>query len=214
MAEFWRKILDALFPRGITCDGCGRELTDADDRSLSLCKTCSSVLVNNVLKPISVLQCDVYSAFEYDSVRDLILRCKDESCPYLAATIAGLTYRFFVEKNISADVVCYVPCGKKARERRGYDHMEHIAEEFSARSGLPIVHALERVKETSDQTVLTAEERFENVRDCFVGKIDLTGKTILLLDDLVTTGATLSAAIHALKTRSQCKVVCLTLGKA
>ena len=213
MAEFWRKLLDALFPRGITCDGCGRELSDADDRYLSLCPSCVNSLVANKSKPISVLQSDVYSAYDYDSVRDLILRCKDENCPHLATTVARLLYRYYAEKGIVADAVCFIPCGKKARNRRGYDHMEHVAKEFSAQSGLPIVYALARIKETSDQTELSAEERFENVRDSFVCREDPTG-TVLLLDDLVTTGATLSAAIHALRTRSQCKVVCLTLGKA
>ena len=92
--------------------------------------------------------------------------------------------------------------------------MEYVAKEFCAQSGLPLIRALARIKETSDQTELTAEERFENVRDSFVCREDLTGKTVLLLDDLVTTGATLSAAIRALKTRSQCAAIGLTLGKA
>ncbi len=214
MAEFWRKLLNALFPRGITCDGCGRELTDADDRYLSLCPSCVNSLVENKSKPISVLQSDVYSAYDYDSVRDLILRCKDENCPHLATTVARLLYRYYVEKGIVADAVCFIPCGKKAKNRRGYDHMEYVAKEFCAQSGLPLIRALARIKETSDQTELTAEERFENVRDSFVCREDLTGKTVLLLDDLVTTGATLSAAIRALKTRSQCAAIGLTLGKA
>ena len=214
MAEFWKKVLDALFPRGITCDGCGRELTDTDDRYLSLCSSCFSSLVVNKSAPISVEECDVYSAFEYDSVRDLILRCKDENCPYLATTIARLMCRFYAEKGIVADAVCFVPCGKKAKSRRGYDHMEYVAKEFAKQSGLPLVYALARVKETSDQTTLTAEERFDNVCDSFVCQKDVTGKTMLLLDDLVTTGATLSAAIHALQDKAKCRVVCLTLGRA
>ena len=209
MAEFWKKVLDALFPRGITCDGCGRELTDTDDRYLSLCPSCFSSLVVNKSAPISVEECDVYSAYEYDSVRDLILRCKDENCPYLATTIARLMYRFYAEKGIVADAVCFVPCGSRC----GYDHMEYVAKEFSAQSGLPLVYALSRVKETSDQTTLTAEERFDNVCDSFACQKKVTG-TVLLLDDLVTTGATLSAAIHALKDNAPCRVVCLTLGRA
>lgn len=214
MGKLWNRFLDVLYPRGITCDVCGGELTDGDDRFLSLCPYCYGHMEVDKSGPTSVAECDVYSLFKYESVRDLILRCKDGGCPYLATTIGRLLYRFYVEKGLSADAVCYIPCGKKAYSRRGYDHMELVAKEFSAQSGLPLLRALERVKETSDQTEVDASERYDNVRGSFVCKEDLSGKNVLLLDDLITTGATLSAAIHAINDSSFCFVRGLTLGKA
>lgn len=214
MDKIRNRILDVLYPRGITCDICGKELTDGDDRFLSLCPYCYGRMEVGRSGPSSVSKCDVYSLFKYESVRDIILRCKDGGRPYLATTIGRLMYRFYVEKGIIADAVCYIPCGKKSFSRRGYDHMKLIAKEFSAQSGLLLVHALERIKEASDQTEVDASQRYDNVRGSFVCKEDLSGRNVLLLDDLITTGATLSSAIQAIMNRCSCSVCCLTLGKA
>ena len=131
MYKIRNRILDVLYPRGITCDICGKELTDGDDRFLSLCPYCYGRMEVGRSGPSSVSKCDVYSLFKYESVRDIILRCKDGGRPYLATTIGRLMYRFYVEKGIIADAVCYIPCGKKSFSRRGYDHMKLIAKEFS-----------------------------------------------------------------------------------
>lgn len=215
MGKIWKRFLDALYPEGITCNLCDEELTNKDDRKLGLCAACYRRLEKSRIEKQTINGCDVFSAYAYDSVRVLILGCKDNDRPYLAKTIARLLYDYYKDKNFSFDVVTYVPCGRKNIKRRGYDHMKYVAGEFCELTGLPFSGDLKRVKETSDQTQVEIEKRYENVQGGFLCEAgSMKGKRVLLLDDVITTGATLSACIQALKSGGSKKIVCLTLGKA
>lgn len=212
MAKLWQAFLDALYPEGITCDLCGAELDEPSD--VGLCAGCKAALHKPDEERQTLATCDVFSVYCYDSVREMILGGKDNGKPYLTKTMAKLLANYYKDKNIPVDVVTYVPCGKSNFIRRGYDHMEYVAEEFCHLTGLPLSGGLQRVKETTDQTKVEGEMRYENVRGVFKFEGDLSGKRVLLLDDLVTSGATLTACIQALKTGGPKKIVCLTLGKA
>ena len=215
MNSFWKRIADAFYPEGITCDLCDAELVDNDDRKLGLCASCYGQLKKVKTDKERIGGCDVLSLYEYDSVRDLILRSKDNDMPYLTKTIARLLARYYKSAGLSVDAVTYVPCSKKNLKRRGYDHMRYVAEEFCALTGLTLSDALRRVKETADQTQVDADKRYENVRGGFVcASESLQGTRVLLIDDLVTTGATLSACIAALRSAYPEQIVCLTLGRS
>lgn len=95
------------------------------------------------------------------------------------------------------DAVTFVPVTAAAFSTRGFDHMEDVARRFCELAGLPLVDAL--VKHGSaDQRELGRVERQERSRDVYEVVEPVAGMRLLLLDDVITTGATIRAAASAL----------------
>ena len=95
------------------------------------------------------------------------------------------------------DAVCFVPATPAAYARRGFDHMEGVSRSLSGMLGLPLADVLAR-PEARDQRRLGREERLANAASstCVVG--DVTGCSLLLVDDVVTTGASVRACARDL----------------
>lgn len=100
------------------------------------------------------------------------------------------------------DIIVPVPMHFLKKARRGYNQVEHIAAGISKASGLPVVKALKMVRQRKTQTALSGIERLSNAQDLFCSRknFDIDGKGVLLIDDICTTGATLSAAAKSLVT--------------
>lgn len=111
------------------------------------------------------------------------------------------------------DGVAFVPCTPDAYARRGFDHMEEVARHAAALLGLPFVDALARWA-PRDQRGLTKGQRAENARASLVPVVDVAGTRLLLLDDVLTTGATLGAAAGALKLAGARRVAGATVARA
>lgn len=97
-----------------------------------------------------------------------------------------------------ADSVVFVPATAAAFRRRGFDHMEAIARPFCELSGLRLLDALVKYGH-GDQRQLGREERREHARGMYETVEDVRGKRLLLIDDVITTGATMAAASAELK---------------
>ncbi|NJC27261.1 ComF family protein [Neolewinella antarctica] len=91
------------------------------------------------------------------------------------------------------DAIVPVPIHRKRLRKRGYNQALHIARGLAAKMDLPVrEHGLIRTDFKGSQTTLGSLDRLKNVADLFaVGKHDFTGQHVLLVDDVVTTGATL-----------------------
>lgn len=115
------------------------------------------------------------------------------------------------------DLIVPVPLHKKKERLRGYNQCEWIAKGVSAVTGIPVnTSGLVRTVHNSTQTKKSANERWENVQNIFSVSFpeEFTAKHILLIDDVLTTGATLHACASVLKELDGVKVSILTLAVA
>ncbi len=114
-------------------------------------------------------------------------------------------------KDIKFDGICFVPMSFKAKLRRGYNQSEDLAAELSEILNLPLFYDALAVKgRRKVQHYLKSKARFKNIRNRFKGKKNLKGKTILLVDDIKTTGATLDECARQLMFAGAYHVYCVT----
>lgn len=113
------------------------------------------------------------------------------------------------------DVVVPVPLHWTREFSRGFNQAELLAREITRRRGLPYAPALRRIQATTSQARMSRSERRRNVATAFVARrpAAIAGKTVLLIDDVHTTGATLGACALALKRAGAKRVVALTLAR-
>jgi ComF family protein len=115
-----------------------------------------------------------------------------------------------------ADAIAPIPLSRQRFAERGYNQVDLIAHPLARLMRWQYLPgALHRSRHTRSQVGLSASERCENVSGAFLAKSQLiTGKTILLMDDVATTGATLDSASRSLIEAGAAKVYALTFAKA
>jgi ComF family protein len=140
----------------------------------------------------------VVAAWEYDDVaRSLILalklRGRREAARHLAA---GMAERIW-STGSKVDALVWIPGRRADIRRRGFDHAKAIAQELSSLLGIPSMPALRRTGDRTDQTGLGAKQRRANLAGAFTA----TGvpPRVAIVDDVMTTGATLGEAGRALR---------------
>ncbi len=135
------------------------------------------------------------SLFPYDEedVRNMLfsvkLRGNRSAVSYFSAKAAD---EIILSKELSScDAITYVPRRKRAERENGWDQGKLYTDELSCLTGIKSYSFLKRkpFRISKEQKGLTKSEREENVKDAFCVKGDVTGKRILLFDDVVTTGA-------------------------
>ena len=114
-----------------------------------------------------------------------------------AARMAALARRTHLDEGV--DAVTPIPSTRGRNRRRGYDPADLLASEAARRLGRPVEGFLARTRETAPQSDLPASKRSANVAGAFAARPATAGRSILLVDDVVTTGATAFAAASALR---------------
>lgn len=134
----------------------------------------------------------------------------------LADPLGELMARYWQENPLPAEVIVPVPLHPSRLQRRGYNQAALLAWALSRRIGLPMdEEALCRVRATASQMRLYAADRRRNVEDAFRCTTDrMSGRQVLLVDDVCTTGATLEACADALRQGGAREVWALTLARA
>jgi len=109
-----------------------------------------------------------------------------------------------------------VPLSREQRRRRGFNQSERLAVELARRLALPVCTLmLQRVRDTRPQVRLSASERARNVRGAFqaAGRDQVADQVVLLVDDVLTTGATLNECARVLKRAGAADVYGITMAR-
>lgn len=111
-------------------------------------------------------------------------------------------------------ILVSVPLHKKKLRQRGFNQANELAETISNQTGYQILDIIERPKHTTAQATLHETDRFTNIQNAFRlkdGIGDLTNKNILIVDDVITTGATIETMAKILKTAGATSIWALTI---
>jgi competence protein ComFC len=148
-------------------------------------------------------------------LKQAILRLKYSPNRQLAAHMAGWMLELYANSSFTGDMILPVPLGRVRKRERGYNQVELIASSMARDLNIPVqAQSLVRVHETRSQVGLDPEERFENVHEAFsADSKSVQNQNILLLDDLLTSGATLLGCTQALFAAGASRVLCLTVGR-
>lgn len=213
------KILDLiahlLYPW--KCVFCESVLKDTD-----ICRECEEKLPYTVgdsaMQKFPFIDKCVSPLYYKDKVRASVHRYKFGGCSAYSRRYAALMSDC-VENNLdcrSIDVISWIPLSKKRLRQRGYDQARLLAEEIAAKTGLPCRQLLQKVKNNSAQSLTRdAKQRRENVAGVYDldDGADVSGLRILLVDDVVTTGATMSEAARILRKAGAKSVFGVTLAR-
>lgn len=157
-----------------------------------------------------------WSLGRYHSVlRSLIIalkyKGKKSALPGIHTYIEAAASAFPLTEKIDA-AVC-VPLYKERLKERGFNQTELIFSEYLNRKKIPLSFCLERTRFTEKQNKLKRKDRIENVRNAFAlcENFSVKGDSILLLDDIYTTGATMEACAHVLRKKGAAKIYGLVL---
>ena len=161
----------------------------------SLCVSCTKLIVP--ILSTKVHNFAVHALSSYDEPLKSMIRAKNYSAYDISCLLAQIIWHHSVLKNISADYLVPVPLHKTRELFRGYNQALVIARELSKLSGIPVNDCIVRKKRTKYQAEsLLTNERYANVEGAFelTASAELCfGKEVVIIDDLMTSGATLYA---------------------
>jgi len=210
----WKKILDLLFPINYN-QGFLNNLTT--ERFLSLTAPAKIPPISNTLSIVN---------YKNRLVKKAIQSFKFENNQQLSKLFAEILYDNLVEElsnlnltiNFNKPILITVPLSRQRQRKRGYNQVELIAEEIIKIDQGGFLeykkNVLKKVKNTPPQSHTKNKiERMKNLEGCFkvINSSIIKNQNIILLDDVTTTGATLSEAVRTLKFAQPKQIICVTL---
>ncbi len=201
-------VLDVLFPR-VECCSCGEErLLDN-----GLCGVCKETMVPHGARENHALLTGLFAAYRYGgAAREMVHRLKFDGQRDVARFMADAMLPFMPASDA---FLVPVPIHSSRRRERGFNQSDDIARHIFLQGGPPVLRdGLIRTRATRPQTELSGDERRANMRHAFVAnKRRVNGRHLVLIDDVYTTGTTLSACAQELFSAGALRVYALTFAK-
>ena len=219
--------LDWVFPP--ECGGCGRKgfrwcqecQAMVEPIGPMVCPVCgdpqttSQTCNNCILMPPSYQSLRSWAAFK-GPLRAALHRLKYRKDLALGDSLSHPLIGYLKDLNWSVDLIVPVPLGKKRMNLRGYNQAALLARPIALANSIHYsAKALMRIKDSPTQVGLTIKERHQNVSGAFWANPEVvSGKRVLIVDDVTTTGATIEACAQALRESESAEVFALTLARA
>lgn len=210
--EVYRFLISYIYPN--ICPCC-EEIIEHDEDFCDNCKNKMSLFYGE----FNIEHADNFVAYCYyeGRVRYAVRKYKFTACGNSYFAFAFGIVQALRRKQLTGgiDGVVYIPMTKEAVKERGYNQVELMARELHHLLKIPVCNALIKSKTTRSQKTLNAAERKTNVKGVFTinPAIDVKGKKLLLIDDLCTTGNTLSEAARVLKEAGAREVIAASFAK-
>jgi competence protein ComFC len=211
--------LNLLFP--LQCQACQGMLEY--DYGNFLCERCSQKLISTSTAACTQAQAGLffdraYHCCFYDGIiKTLIQRYKYHKKAFLKDIFISLMHREFQKAGLQQgiDTIIPVPMHIQDEKRRGFNQSMLLAKGVSEKTGIACQDILLKRKKTRAQAGLKKSERSVNIKNAFVinGRQKISGKRLLIIDDVFTTGATINECAKTLKTHGADSVLALTLAK-
>ena len=225
--EYLNQIWDIIFPKkcisckkegGYLCEDC-LSLVEINPYQYCLCENlekkekCADCKNKNLDKILSA------ASFSNKIVKEAIHKVKYGYIKEMAQPLALLILTHLHLINIEIDrsfAIIPIPLSHKKKRKRGFNQSEEMGKVISEATGIPLLSdILVKTKETKPQMELKRAERLKNIKDCFEikNKEKIENKTILLLDDVYTTGSTMEECARILKKSGAKEVWGLTVAR-
>ena len=203
--------LDLLYPP--RCTICRKLLREKETDFCAECRTKLSILEAPIKRGEFFTQCYAVTAYSGDVAASL-KRYKFQGMQQYAGAYGRLIAMQLLHMKAEFDILSWVPVSKKRRRKRGFDQSELLARTVANELGVSCVRTLEKVRDNPAQSLLEgAEQRRANVMNAYrsVEPERFVNRRVLLIDDIMTTGATLSECSRILLTEGAASVLCATV---
>ena len=213
--EYIKIVFDFIFPTKDICYFCNEHELKIENY---ICKSCRDniQIVNKevFLDQSTIIEC--YYTTIYDRfMKDIIKRYKFNDKSFLYKPLGAILLETIYEKGLDKkiDLIAFVPSHRRKEAIRGYNQSELLAVFVSKELNVPISKTLIKRTHTVDQHFLNKEEREQNLKGAFKVKEreEVEGKSILLIDDLITSGSTMEECAIELKKNEAKAIFALAL---
>ncbi|MFH1546721.1 MAG: ComF family protein [Patescibacteria group bacterium] len=211
-SKFKNSLLEIIFP--VRCVGCGEEgewfcgncVRKIQLNEKQFCPVCwrenfGGKVCDRCESPLAGIR--VAASYEKNpELARAVKTLKYKFSENLADNLAAILARSISSKNYTNErVVSFVPLHKKRLKWRGFNQAELLAQKVSANLSLPLENLLVRSKNTPQQAKLNRAERLQNLKNAFEvsPKFSVVDKTVILVDDISSTGSTLVECAKVLK---------------
>lgn len=205
-----RSIISHFFPN--SCLACEKEI----DPGYYLCSECLNSMAGPIMAPLELPYIDsAFSYWKYESpMRELIHAYKFEDRPGIARLFSNMTFEMMNTFLPATNVVVPVPTSLQAFVKRGYDTNLGILRFLSRKVEIRIENILSISGKTVPQSTLKMKDRIDNVKDKFRLKKKPSCDSVILFDDVVTSGATASQCARVLREGGVKDIVFFTVASA
>ena len=208
-------LTDLLYPP--KCMLCQRVVESSEETVCSNCG-CGLPEYEGALRKVQYFEKAVAPFYYEDCIRDAVLRFKFCGMQNYAAQFAQwMAVWVRAELEGKYELISWVPCSARRRWTRGFDQAELLAKSLARQLGVPCAPVLKKVRNTPKQSGMpNAARRRGNVLGAYraLEPEKLSGKKILLVDDVLTTGATLSECGKVLRIAGSGDLVCAVIAAA